>query len=500
LAAPAPEKKPAPQDDSYEMFKALADTIDQVERNYVKPVERRELFEAAIQGILSKLDPHSAYINPEELGQFRASVENEFGGVGIQISLDGGTLLVVSPLYGTPAYRAGIVPGDRITEIEGQSTEGITIDKAMQKLKGTPGSKVTVKVLHADASEPKKVTLTRELVHVETVLGDHRLPNDQWDYLLDPDKRIAYIRLTAFSRDTARDLRRALEELQASKPRGLILDLRFNPGGLLTSAIEVSDLFISKGRIVSTSGRNSPERSWDAQAEGTFAGFAMVVLVNRYSASASEIVSACLQDHHRAVVIGERTWGKGSVQNVIELEEGRSLLKLTTSSYLRPNGHNIHRFPNAKESDEWGVRPDKGYELKLDDEEMVALVRDRRDRDILHPHRAQTKASPKPLAAVAAKSSPTKPAEKTKPVVDKAKPAAEKAAPVVDKNKPAVEKAKPVVDKAQPTKPAAKPNAGQLAHKPAAAKKPQHAQPFVDRQLQMGIDYLNAEFVRASVK
>jgi carboxyl-terminal processing protease len=470
VAAPAPEKKAPPKDDSYEMFKVLADTLDQVERNYVKPVNRRELFEAAIQGILSKLDPHSSYISPEELGQFRASVENEFGGVGIQIAIDGGTLLVVSPLYGTPAYRAGIVPGDRITEIDGDSTEGITIDKAMQKLKGAPGSKVTVKVLHSGAAKTEKVVLARELIHVETVLGDRRLPNDSWDYLLDHDKRIGYIRLTAFSRDTAHDLRHALEELQAAKPRGLILDLRFNPGGLLTSAIEVSDLFISKGRIVSTSGRNSPERAWDAHPEGTFEGFPMVVLVNRFSASASEIVSACLQDHHRAVVIGERTWGKGSVQNVIELEDGRSLLKLTTSSYLRPSGHNIHRFPGAKEEDEWGVRPDKGYELKLDDRETMALVRDRRDRDILHPHRKSDKA--------VAKSEPAKPA------VDKAKPTAEKAKPA--------EAAKPVVDKN-------KPGTTQVAVKPGTTKD-DGSKPFADRQLRMAVDYLNAELARASAK
>ena len=147
--------------------------------------------------------------------------------------------------------------------------------------------------------------------------------------------------------------------------RGLILDLRFNPGGLLAAAIEVSDLFIATGRIVSTKGRNSPERVWDAQKEGTFDGFPMVVLVNRYSASASEIVAACLQDHKRAVIVGERTWGKGSVQNVIELEDGHSALKLTTAGYRRPSGKNIHRFPDAKESDEWGVMPDNGYEVKL---------------------------------------------------------------------------------------------------------------------------------------
>ena len=177
------------------------------------------------------------------------------------------------------------------------------------------------------------------------MLGDRRKPDDTWDFMLDPQQRIGYVRLTAFSRDTAGELRKVLDALQKEKIRGLILDLRFNPGGLLSSAIEVSHLFISKGRIVSTKGRNSPERIWDARKEGSFEGFPMAVLVNRYSASASEIVAACLQDHKRAVVIGERTWGKGSVQNVIELEYdrnvARSVLKLTTASYRRPNGKNI---------------------------------------------------------------------------------------------------------------------------------------------------------------
>jgi carboxyl-terminal processing protease len=189
--------------------------------------------------------------------------------------------------------------------------------------------------------------------------------------------------LTAFSRDTSGELQRALEQLQSAGMRGLILDLRFNPGGLLNAAIEVSDLFISEGRIVSTKGRSTPERSWDAHKPGTFEGFPIVVLVNRFSASASEIVSACLQDHQRAVIMGERTWGKGSVQSVIELEDGKSALKLTTAAYFRPSGKNIHRFPDAKDQDEWGVLPDKGFLLKLNDKELVDLIQDRRQRDIL---------------------------------------------------------------------------------------------------------------------
>ncbi len=172
----------------------------------------------------------------------------------------------------------------------------------------------------------KRSPVTREVIHVQTVLGDHRKTDDSWDYMLDAKKRIGYIRLTGFSRNTAAELRQALKQLKEQDLKGLILDLRFNPGGLLSSAIEICDMFVADGRIVSTKGRNTPERVWDAKKDGTYEGFAMVVLVNRFSASASEIVAACLQDHKRAVVIGERTWGKGSVQNVIELERARTIV------------------------------------------------------------------------------------------------------------------------------------------------------------------------------
>ena len=198
--------------------------------------------------------------------------------------------------------------------------------------------------------------------------------------------------------------------------------MRFNPGGLLTSAIEISDLFVTEGRIVSTQGRNTPERIWEAQEEGTFEGFPIAILVNHYSASASEIVSACLQDHQRAVVIGERTWGKGSVQNVIELEEGRSALKLTTASYKRPSGNNIHRFPDAKETDEWGVMPDTGFELKLSDSEMSDLIRHRRDRDMLlvHPSGRPPRRASRPRKCPTSRPLPTRctPVRADKPAAD----------------------------------------------------------------------------------
>jgi carboxyl-terminal processing protease len=383
------ETSKKPKTDDYELYRILVDTIDQAERNYVNEVNRRDLIEAAIRGVLNKLDPYSSYIGPDELTRFRSSVESEFGGIGIQITADDGQLQILSPIYGSPAYRAGLLAGDRIVEIDGKSTDNMTLDQAVGRLKGDEGSKVTLTVVHPGKQEKVKAAITREKIHIDTVLGDRRKADGAWDFMLDAKQRIGYVRVTAFSRDTAAELERVLAQLKSEKLRGLILDLRSDPGGLLSSAIEVSDLFVAEGRIVSTKGRNSPERTWEAQKDGTFSGFPMAVLVNRYSASASEIVAACLQDHKRAVVIGERTWGKGSVQNVVELEDGRSALKLTTASYRRPNGKNIHRFPDAKDTDEWGVMPDAGYEIKLSDGEMYALIQDRRSRDILQPATAK---------------------------------------------------------------------------------------------------------------
>jgi len=468
----AEPKPPAtsPADDYYELQRLLVDTLDQVERNYVKNVTRRELVEAAIKGVLDRLDPYSTYIGPKELPAFRSSVESEFGGIGIQVTVEGGYLRVISPLVGTPAYRAGVVAGDRIVEIDGKPTAGMTIDQAIRRLKGEVGTKVTLTILHPGKSQPEKLTIVRESIHVETVLGDRRNADDTWDYLIDHERRIGYVRLIAFGRDTARDLRQVLERLQRENLRGLILDLRFNPGGLLSSATEVCDLFVAEGRIVSVKGRNTPERSWNAHREGTFLGFPMVVLINRFSASASEIVAACLQDHHRAVVMGERSWGKGSVQNVIELENGQSALKLTTASYLRPNGKNIDRHSATKGSDEWGVTPDKGYELKLSDTELQRLVEDRRQRDIVQPKRPAPSPPAKPEPA---KTEPAKP--------DPAK-------------NPPEAKSDPEPSKSLPT---AKPDASKVPDAPVSPDVSLEHVKFVDPQLRMALDYLAGELARA---
>jgi carboxyl-terminal processing protease len=469
----AEKQAPPPKDDYYELYKLLADTVDQVDRNYVKEVDRRELIEAAIRGVINKLDPYSAYIGPEELAQFRSSVDNEFGGIGIHVSVDDGDLKVLSPIYGTPAYRAGIQAGDRIVEIEGKSTEGIQPDDAIRWMKGAEGTKVSISVVHAGTTKREKFTLTRERVHVETVLGDRRKADDHWEFMYDEKSHIGYIRISAFSQETAKELRTALDDLKRRDVRGLVLDLRFNPGGLLRSAIEVSNLFISSGRIVSTKGRNTPERIWEAHGSAVFEGLPLVILVNHYSASASEIVSACLQDHKRALVMGERTWGKGSVQNIIELENGRSALKLTTAAYKRPSGKNIHRFPDSKDKDEWGVMPDLGYELGLNEHETHELLVDRRNRDIIVAHAIDEKSA---VAPATPKARGDKPA-----IVPAESPSS--LGPAV-KNEPLARRTGLM-----------RPDAGQRPT-PSESRFGAEKKPFVDRQLEMAVKYLRDELAR----
>jgi carboxyl-terminal processing protease len=358
----------------FEMLRLFADTLDQVERNYVKEVSRRELMEAAIQGVLAKLDAYSDYIAPDQLDSFRRGVENEFGGIGIRVGVIDGKLIVVTPLIDTPAYRAGVVAGDRILKIGDESTEGMSLEDAINRMKGKIGSRTSLTVRHEADGKEEQVTLEREVVRMETVFGDRRRDDNRWNFMIDADKKIGYIRISTFSRHTAEDVKAALDQLTGQGMKGLILDLRFDPGGLLSTAIEVADFFLAKGTIVSTSGRNAQDRTWSASEPGTYEGFEMAVLVNGYSASASEIVAACLQDYGRAVVVGERSWGKGSVQNIIELEGGRSALKLTTAGYQRPSGKNIHRAEGAGPDQDWGVRPNDGFEVSLSRNEARRLL------------------------------------------------------------------------------------------------------------------------------
>lgn len=396
LLLSAPLRPVAAQDDvgvttreEYELMKMFVETYEQIGVNYVREVDRRELMEAAIRGMLEHLDQYSSYIPRENVRVFEQSVDQEFGGIGIQVSGTGGRLTVVSPLPGTPAWRAGVQAGDVIAEVDGKSTEGYSVADAVAALQGPPGRPVVLGIRRDGEEELKQLRMLREIIQVPTVLGDAYSESGNWNYMLIPEQGIGFVRISHFSRHTAEELQRAIDGLVEKGLRGLILDLRNNPGGLLESAIEISDLFLDDGRIVSVKGRNVPEQAWDAKRRGTYDDFPLAVLVNRYSASASEVVSAALQDNDRAVVIGERTWGKGSVQNVIRMEGGDSALKLTTASYYRPSGVNIHRFPDSQEDEDWGVQPDQGFDVSMTPQQWDEWLEDRRIGDVIPPEGAE---------------------------------------------------------------------------------------------------------------
>lgn len=390
---PAADASPL-QSEEVELLHLFADALDRVEGNYVREIPRKELVEAAIRGMIAKLDTYSGYYSPEELSSLKAFVESEFAGVGITLALENDQLSVLTPIYGTPAYRAGLRGDDLILKIEDQETKGMTLAAAQQKIKGAAGTKLKLTVGKANEQESKTVVLTREVVPMETVVGNSRNAEDRWEYFLPEQNKLAYVRLTSFGKHTPDDLRTVCAQLVQQGMQGLVLDLRNNPGGLFPSAVEVSDLFVSEGKIVSTSGRGTKKQVWEAKSEGTFEGFPMVVLVNRYSASSSEIVAACLQDSTRAIVIGERSWGKGSVQNIVELVDGKSAIKLTTALYERPSGRNIHRMDGARLEEEWGVRPSEGMEVLLTDEENRVLSAERRQADRIVREANKTVPSP----------------------------------------------------------------------------------------------------------
>jgi carboxyl-terminal processing protease len=368
-----------------ELYRLFVDALEHVDRNYVKEVNRRELIQNAINGMLEELDPYSNFIPPAEFKQFNQATTGKFGGVGIQVrpkKQADAYLEVLSPVVGTPAYEAGILADDRIIAVNEKPVEGMTQAEVVENLTGEPGTQVVVSVKHAPYEEAAvDITLTRATINIQSVLGEGHQPDDSWDYFIDDQEKIAYLRITSFVQETAAELRKAIAGIEGSGVKGLIIDLRDNPGGLLTSAIEVCDMFLREGVIVSTKGRNTQDKSYTATPDELLHDIPLAILVNRWSASASEIVSACLQDHHRAVVIGERSFGKGSVQNVIELDDGKSALKLTTASYRRPSGKNIHRFKDSKEEDDWGVRPNDGFQIVLSEEAHRAYLIERSKRD-----------------------------------------------------------------------------------------------------------------------
>lgn len=377
-----------PADEMMELYGLFVDAVEQVEANYVNPVDRKQLLQNALQGMLEELDPHSSYFSETQWNQFRKQIEGSFTGIGVSVEMDSKSsrLKVLAPLPGAPAYRAGILAGDLILAVDGESTDGMSRDKVIEALQGRPGTEVQLEVQHIGQDESETITVTRSIIELPSVMGDARKADDSWDFMIDKDRKIGYVRVTNFIENTAAELRAALDELVDSGMRALVIDLRDNPGGLLSAGVEISDMFLDEGTIVTTKGRNTRDKAYAAAGPGTYGDFPLVVLVNQHSASASEIVAAALQDHGRAIIVGQRTYGKGSVQNILPLDNGSSILKLTVATYWRPSEKNIHRFQKEYDSDsseDWGVLPDEGMEVELIGEPYLKWLEYRQQRDMV---------------------------------------------------------------------------------------------------------------------
>ena len=364
----------------------LGYAMEQIHKRALEEVDEQELLQGAMEGMISRLDENSAYISPDQIKEFQRMLDQKFGGVGMEVMLDPKTkqLLVMSPLVGTPAYEAGIRAGDKILQIDGKSTQGMSLADGVKLMHGEPGESVELTIQHSGEEKPVTITVVRAIIQVDTVLGDTRNPDGSWNYFLEGHDRIGYLRINNFGERTGEEMAEALDWLEEHDMRALILDLRNDPGGILIAATQVCDLFLDEGVIVTTRDREGRIiQAFEANGKKAHTGFPMAVLVNQYSASASEIVAACLQDYQRAKVIGQRTYGKGTIQEILDLDGGRGVLKLTTASYWRPSGKNIHRAAGAGEDDDWGVTPDKGYEVIVEGEELGKWLRARHRRDLV---------------------------------------------------------------------------------------------------------------------
>lgn len=336
--------------ETYRQLDLFGDVFERVRADYVKEVGDEKLIESAINGMLTSLDPHSSYLSPKSFKDMQVQTKGEFGGLGIEVTMENGFVKVVSPIDDTPAYRAGLKSGDLITHLDEKPVQGLTLSEAVERMRGKIGEDIIL-TIRREGREPFDVTLTRAAIKIQSVRSR-------------TEDNIGYVRITSFSEQSMAGVKRAINRIQeklGDKQIGLVLDLRNNPGGLLDQAIKISDAFLDKGEIVSTRSRREQDaQRWNAKKGDLAKGLPIVVLINRGSASASEIVAGALQDHRRAVILGTRSFGKGSVQTIIPLS-GHGAIRLTTARYYTPSGRSIQ----AK-----GIDPDiEVRQAKLSDEE-----------------------------------------------------------------------------------------------------------------------------------
>ena len=385
---------------TYEQLKLFTEVLSLVQNQYVDEVPPKDLIYSAIKGTLRGLDPHSSFLDPEMYREMQVETQGTFGGLGIEITLKDDILTVVTPIEGTPAHRAGIHAGDRIIRIEGIPTKDMSLPDAVKRMRGKPGTKVTITVVRDDGKEPARdVSIIREIIRVQSVRSQ----------MLEPS--IGYIRLRQFQEQTAQDLDAALEKMTKTPLQGLVLDLRNNPGGLLQSAVDVTEKFIEDGKlVVYTEGRlKNQNMRFVARSRHPAMGFPMVVLQNNGSASASEIVAGALQDWGRALVVGTTSFGKASVQTIIPLSDG-SGLRLTTAKYFTPKGRSIHgkgidpdivveppkpspngQQPAEKEKPQAQVKPDDEWKQDVQITRAVDLLKAMRIMEKNRPAQSQAK-------------------------------------------------------------------------------------------------------------
>jgi carboxyl-terminal processing protease len=351
----------------YENYERLARVMEIVESRYVQPVDSDQLFEGAIQGIMGSLDPYSSYLPPDTFNTFAEETEQQFSGIGITIGIEKDRIKVVSTLEGMPAFRAGVQPGDFLMRIGSSPIDEMGgLEQISKLLRGAEGTNVTITFARPSTGKEFTVVLTREAIQTTTLRGYKNDPRTgKWDFMIDMNGKIGYIRVTKFAANTVDELDTAYKDLVKQGMKGLILDFRYNPGGLLDSGVAVADRFIDTGLIVRTQGRAGIHSESYARPNDTYKPMLpVVVLVNEFSASASEVVGGALQDHKRAILVGARTYGKGSVQNLIDLD-GKGALKLTVAYYYTPSGRLVHRLPGAKE---WGLEPDVNQPMSIDNQ------------------------------------------------------------------------------------------------------------------------------------
>ena len=347
----------AAKTETYNQLNLFADVFERIRANYVKDVDDEALIEAAINGMLTSLDPHSTYLNSKRYENMRVQTSGEFGGLGIEVTMDKGVILVVAPMDDTPAYRAGVQAGDYITKIDGEQINGLTLNEAVDKMRGKVDTDIDVTIVREGESDVIEITITRAIIEVQSVR--HRIEDE-----------IGYVRISSFTEKTTSGLREALAEIDeelGENLQGIVLDLRNNPGGLLDQAVDVSSTFLDRGEIVSTRTRNDRNiQRYNAKPGDNIDKKSLVVLINGGSASASEIVAGALQDHERAVVVGTQSFGKGSVQTVMPLSTDGAM-SLTTAYYFTPSGNSIQNE---------GIVPDVVVEqLRLNDSEAIGARR-----------------------------------------------------------------------------------------------------------------------------